>query len=207
MTLAGRTGREKEAIARIDPKSDPDTYARLLSYEAEFIANLDLDQGIDLACQSVEMARNGASIQSLLTCQHRALMIALMVKGPFPLMSYLNEFEENAPVREGGYFLGFCYVIRGFVAVREGQKDWARDCLENAWEVTEARLGMPEGVSLLGKLAELAAELGDVDRSQFFLDTATQHYCTGDWKRVMERRREYVDAKVKLAAARREQSA
>ena len=165
-----------EAMARIDPRSDPDSYSRLLSYEAEYTAGSDLNRGLDMAREAVEAAREGASIGCFLTCLHRALMIGLKNPGPYPFMEYLTEFEEHAPIREGGYYLAFSLLIRGTIAVREDRADWARQCLDRAWSVTKERLGMPEGVDLLGHLAELAAALKEVERGQFFLDQMVEPY-------------------------------
>jgi tetratricopeptide (TPR) repeat protein len=188
----------KEAMARINPKSDPDSYSRLLSYEAEFIANSALDEGLEMARAAVELARDGASISALLTCQHRALMLGLKKEGDYPFMDYLHEFEEFAPSREGGYFLGFSNLVRGFVALREGRTEWAVQCLDRGWTFTQDRLGLPEGVSLLCSLAELAAELEDVERCQFFLDEAEKHYQHGDWERILVKRSAYKRARAKL---------
>jgi tetratricopeptide (TPR) repeat protein len=190
----------QEAMAYINPKSDPDSYSRLMSYEAEYVANSSLEQGLEMASKAVELARTDASMQSFLTCQQRALMLGLKTTGPYPFMAYLNEFEEHAPAREGGYFLGFSVLVRGFIAVREGRTEWARECLDRAWSITQERLGLPEGISLLGGLAELAANLEDAERCQFFLDQAVEHYQYGDWEKLLASRGDYQRAKAKLEA-------
>ena len=199
--LGGARRARMEAIARIDPKLDSDSYARLLSYEAEYQLKQDPEKALQTARDAVELARTNASMQSFLTCQHRALTIGLQVEGDYPFMPYLQEFEQRAQVHEGGYFHAFSLLIRGTIAVREDRLEWARECLDQAWSITQQRIGLPEGVNLLGSLAELAIDMNKPELCRYFLDQAVEHYAHGDWPRVLTEREVFLRVKEKLNAS------
>ena len=151
----------------LHPEGNADAYAILLADDAFYHSgqNRDEDAIADMR-RAIRLCKHGVRKMTLRMILSKAVHIGLLIEGEYPFHDAVEQLERLTLDEDYSPEQAVLLSVRAFLLAREERFKEALETADRAWESGKKNLGQIDALYLLGRLAAVAAEANDKERTK-----------------------------------------